>query len=144
MQDLGLRSPGTKVGGLVHFGRMLDKIRAHAKGELPGNYQPNLGKGFDRACVDLLQVNYGELVERMKEGGNDEVILAWCFAKGRKPTDGEIHVWNEYMRKRGWDDELSETLTRRKKDAGMADRSEIKTMFNFIDADEGRFSKRDT
>ena len=27
---------------------------------------------------------------------------------------------------------------RRKKEAGMAGRSEIRTMFNFIDADEGR------
>ena len=138
MKDFGVRSPGAKVAGLVYFGRMLDKIRAHARGELPGDYRPNLGNGFDRACVDLLQINYGELVERMKEGGNDEEILGWCFAKGRKPTDGEIHVWNEFMRKRGWNDELSETLTRRKKDAGMAGRSEIKTMFNFIDADEGR------
>lgn len=138
MKDFALRSPGAKVGGLVYFGRMLDKIRVHAKGELPDEYQPNLGKRLDRRCVDLLQIDYGELVERMKEGGTDEEILEWCCARGRKPTDGEIHVWNEFMRKRGWNDEISETLTRRKKEAGMAGRSEIRTMFNFIDADEGR------
>jgi Domain of unknown function (DUF5069) len=138
MKDFAVRSPGAKVGGLVYFGRMLDKIRVHAKGELPGEYQPNLGKGFDRRCVDLLQIDYGELVERMKEGGTDEEILDWCFAKGRKPADGEIHVWNEFMRKRGCNDEISETLTRRKREAGMTDRSEIETMFQFIDADEGR------
>ncbi len=34
------RSPAEKVGGLVHFGRMLDKIRAHARGELPAEYVP--------------------------------------------------------------------------------------------------------
>ena len=138
MKDFALRSPGAKVGGLVYFGRMLDKIRLHAKSELPAEYQPNLGKGFDRWCVDLLQINYGELVERMKESGTDEEILDWCFAKGRRPADGDIHVWNEFMRKRGWNDEVSETLTRRKKEAGMTGRSEIRTMFSFIDADEGR------
>jgi hypothetical protein len=138
MKDFAVRSPGAKVGGLVYFGRMLDKIRAHAKGELPGEYQPNLGKRLDRRCVDLLQIDYGKLVERMKEGGTDEEILDWCFAKGRKPTEDEIYVWNEFMRKRGWNDEISETLTRRKEEAGMAGRSEIRTMFNFIDADEGR------
>jgi hypothetical protein len=138
MKDFAVRSPGAKVGGLVYFGRMLDKIRVHAKGELPGEYQPNLGKGFDRRCVDLLQIDYGELVERMKEGGTDEEILDWCFASGRKPADGEIHVWNEFMRERGWNDEISETLARRKREAGMTDRSEIETMFQFIDADEGR------
>ncbi len=42
------------------------------------------------------------------------------------------------MRKRGWNDEVSETLTRRKKEAGMGDRADIQTMFDFIDADEGR------
>ena len=42
------------------------------------------------------------------------------------------------MRKRGWNDEISETLKRRKKESGMAGRSEIETMFAFIDADEGR------
>src|SRR5436305_13993122 len=36
------------------------------------------------------------------------------------------------MRKRGWNDEITETLKRRKKEAGMADRSEIDTMFAFM------------
>lgn len=138
MNNFAVRSPGAKVGGLVYFGRMLDKIRAHAKGELPGEYQPNLGKRFDQWCVDLLLVNYGALVDRVKDGGTDEEILDWCFAKGRRPADGEIHVWNEFMRKRGWNDELSETLICRKKEAGMDGRSDIQTMFDFIDADEGR------
>jgi gluconokinase len=127
-----------KVGGLVYFGRMLDKIRVHADGKLPEDYQPNLGKGFDRSCVEFLGIEYHELAERAKNGGTDEQILDWCFAKARKPSAGEMHVWNEYMRKRGWNDEISETLTRRKREGGMAERSEIETMFQFIDADEGR------
>ena len=68
MKDFAVRSPGAKVGGLVYFGRMLDKIRVHAKGDLPNDYQPNLGKGFDRSCVDFLGIDYGELVERTKIG----------------------------------------------------------------------------
>jgi hypothetical protein len=138
MKEFPLRSPRAKVGGLVYFGRMLDKIRASEKGDLPDDYQPNLGKGFDRSCVDFLRINYGELVERMKQGGTDKEILNWCFTKRPEPTEAEMHVWNEFMRKRGWNDELSETLSRRKREAGMADRSEIETMFDFIDADEGR------
>ena len=46
MRELGLRSPYAKVGGLVYFGRMLDKIRQHAKGQLRPDYQTNLGRGF--------------------------------------------------------------------------------------------------
>ena len=138
MRNVGLRSPSAKVGNLVYFGRMLDKIRSHAKGELPSDYQANLGKGFDGSCTRFLRVNYDELVERVKQGGTDNEILQWCFSTGRHPSEDEIHIWNEFMRKRGWNDEVSETLKRRKKEAGMAGRSEIETMFTFIDADEGR------
>lgn len=143
MKDLGLRSPHVKTGGLVYFSRMLDKIRAHAKGELVEDYQANLGRGFDASCVGFLRANYNQLVERVKQGGTDEEILQWCFGVGRQPSDDEIYVWNEFMRKRGWNDEVSETLKRRKKESGMAGRSEIETMFAYIDADEGRGVKSD-
>ena len=46
MAQVPLRSPSEKVGGLFYFGRMLDKIRLHAKGELPSDYHANLGKGL--------------------------------------------------------------------------------------------------
>ena len=50
----GLRSPFDKVGRLVYFGRMLDKIRLHAIGKLPPEYQTNLGDAHpklnDRRC----------------------------------------------------------------------------------------------
>jgi hypothetical protein len=138
MANVPLRSPSEKVGGLFYFGRMLDKIRLHSKRELSADYHGNLGKGFDEKCVRLLRVNYDQLVERVKRGGTDEETLQWCFEKGRKPNEDEIYVWNEFMRKRGWNDEVSETLKRRKAEAGMSDRADIQTAFQFIDADEGR------
>ena len=141
MATVALRSPSEKLGGLFYFGRMLDKIRSHAEGELPPDYHPNLGKGFDEKCVTFLRINYDQLVERVKQGGRDEAILQWCFKIGRRPSEDEIYVWNEFMRKRGWNDEVSETLKRRKQEAGMADRLDIQTAFQFIDADEGRLPK---
>jgi Domain of unknown function (DUF5069) len=138
MKALALRSPSEKVGGVVYFGRMLDKIRLHDKSELPSDYQTNLGRGFDEFCIRFLHVQYHDVVRRVREGGTDEEILWWCFDNGRRPSETEIYVWNEFMRKRGWNDEITETLKRRKKEAGMAGRSEIDTMFAFIDADEGR------
>ncbi len=138
MSRFPLRSPAAKVGGVVYFGRMLDKIRTYANGALPADYQPNLGQGFDAKCCSFLRVNYQQLVHRVLQGGSDDDVLIWCFGNGRRPTEDDIHVWNEFMRKSGWNDEISEILTRRKKEAGMAGRSEIKTMFEFIDVDEGR------
>ena len=133
-----LRSPSEKIGGLYYFGRMLDKIRLHNIGKLPPDYRDNLGKGFDEKCVRFLRVDYQQVVECVKEGGTDEAILQWCFTNGRKPSDDDLYVWNEFMRKRGWNDEVSDVLNRRKNEAGMADRSDIQTSFQFIDADEGR------
>ncbi len=138
MGDVGLRSPAVKVGGLFYFGRMIDKIRQHAKGELPSDYQSNLGKGFDKWCVEFLRIDYDRLVDRVKQSGTEEEILQWCFENGRQATAEDIWYWNEFMRKRGWNDDVSETLKRRKREAGFAERSEIETMFAFIDADEGR------
>ena len=141
MSDFPLRSPTEKVGGLFYFGRMLDKIRLHARGELPPDYHENLGKGFDDKCVRFLRVGYDLLVDRMKKGGTDEDILIWCFEVGRRPSEDDIYFWNEFMRKRGWNDEVSDMVTRRKAEAGMSDRSDIETSFQFIDADEGRLPK---
>jgi hypothetical protein len=134
----GLRSPYIKTGGLVYFARMLDKIRAMAKGDLPMEYRANLGRGFDANCCHFLRVNYEKLVERVKQGGSDEEILHWCFDHGRRPSDEDTFVWNEFLRKRGWNDEITEILKRRKKESDMTDRAEIDTMFAYIDADEGR------
>jgi gluconokinase len=138
--EISLRSPAEKIGGLFYFGRMLDKIRLHARGELPPDYHANLGRGFDEKCVKFLRVDYNQLVNRVKQGGTDEEILEWCFTTGRYPSEDDIYVWNEFMRKRGWNDEVSEMVERRKAEAGMSDRSDIQTSFQFIDADEGRLS----
>jgi len=132
------RSPAAKVGGLVYFGRMLDKIRAHARGDLPPDYVPNLGKGFDGRSVRFLGVKYENLLARAERGGTDEEILDWAFQNGRKPSEEEIEIWNEFMRKCGWNDDITEVVERRKKESGLTNRDDIETMFNYIDADEGR------
>ena len=138
MKEFPVRSPAEKLGGLVYFGRMLDKIRVHARGELPADYQPNLGKGFDAKCCAFLHLDYDEVEKRVNADATDDEMLDWAFTHGRRPSEKEITMWNEFMRKFGWRDEAAEILERRKREGGMQDRSEIETMFQFIDADEGR------
>ena len=138
MKEFPVRSPAEKIGGLVYFGRMLDKIRVHARSELPEEYQPNLGKGFDAKCCAFLHLDYDEVVKRVKDGASDSEMLEWAFNSGRRPSHDEITMWNEFMRKFAWRDHAAEILERRKREAGMQDRAEIETMFQFIDADEGR------
>jgi Domain of unknown function (DUF5069) len=74
----------------------------------------------------------------VNEGLADHAILQSCFGMGHRPYEGEIYMWNEFMRKRGWNDELSGMLENQKKKHAMLSRSEIQTAFQFIDADAGR------
>ena len=133
-----LRSPHEKTGGIVYFGRMLDKIRLHAAGQLPQDYQGNLGGGFDERAVHFLWIEYPALVERVKRGGSDDEILEWCHQQGRKPSEEEIEVWNEFLRKRGWNDEATERLDMRKREGGFTARADVQTLFDYIDLDEER------
>lgn len=133
-----LRSPRDKVGGMVYFGRMLDKIRLHAKGELTPDYVENLGEGFDGRMVTFLNVSYEGVKTTTLKGAEDHEVLAWCLQNGRMPTEQDIEIWNDFMTKRGWNDGATSRVTERKQEAGMADREDIVTMFDFIDADEGR------
>ena len=138
MKVENLRSPHVKVGGIVYFARMLDKIRLHARGELPEEYHANLGGGFDARCCTFLGVEYAALIERVKGGGSDESILGWCGEQKGLPGEEPIEIWNGFMTKRGWRDEATPILQRRLHEGGFADRADIETMFGFLDLDEGR------
>ena len=138
MRISGLRSPYDKVGGLVYFGRMIDKMRLHASNTLPADYVANLGEAFDKLCVRFLKIAYSDLVREIKFGAGDETALEWCFSNGHRPGEEEIFVWNEFIRKRGWNDAGSERLKQRKAEGGFENRDEIQTFFDYIDADEGR------
>ncbi len=133
-------SPYEKAGGLVWFPRMLRKIRLHVSGQLPPDYLPYMGRGFDSRCVQFLGVAYEALVEKVAAGGTDEKILEWCFTTGKRPSEFEIHVWNEYMIKRGWrdTDSPSTDLQQYKEQYGLEHRSDILTYFDLYEVDEGR------
>lgn len=132
------RSPRETVGGIVYLGRMLDKIRLMKSGDLHPDLHANLGKGFDERCANFLRVDYSALRAAVESGLDDAAVLEWAFTNGRKPLEEDIEIWNDFMRKRGWNDDVTEILVRRKKESGFEARDDIRTMFDYIDADEGR------
>ena len=137
----GLRSPYAKVGRLVYFGRMLDKIRLHAAGKLPPDYVANLGDTtpgmFDTRCCEFLRTRHADLITRTLAGGTDAKILTWAEERGGRRTDEECYVWNHFMMKRGWRDEAYPRLRQRIAESGLEARP-IQTMFDYIDFDEAR------
>jgi gluconokinase len=137
----GLRSPYTKVSRLVYFGRMLDKIRLHAAGQLPPEYVANLGDSqpgvFDTRCCLFLGVKFADIQTRTLAGEKDEAILAWCHERGTARSDQDCEVWNGFMMKRGWRDAAHTRLQQRIAESGLQNKT-IETFFDYIDCDEGR------
>jgi hypothetical protein len=139
----GLRSPYDKVGRLVYFGRVLDKIRLHAQGKLPPEYVANIGDTkpgmFDTRCCGFLRVPYEDIRRRTLEGGSDEAILEWVEERGGRRTDEECYVWNCFLMKRGWHDAADnvQRLKMRIAESGLEGKA-IETFFDYIDFDEGR------
>ncbi|HXQ79913.1 MAG TPA: DUF5069 domain-containing protein [Opitutaceae bacterium] len=139
----GLRSPYAKVGRLVYFGRMVDKIRLHSAGRLPADYVENIGDSkpgmFDARCCGFLRVPYDDIRHRALKGGTDEAVLEWAERRGGRRTDEECAVWNGFLMKRGWHDapDLVKRLRQRIAEGGLEGRP-IETYFDFIDFDEGR------
>jgi hypothetical protein len=133
----GLRSSYDKVGGLVYFGRMLDKIRLQATGRLPADYHTNLGIGFDARCCTFLRVAYADLKQRTLAGGEDEEILAWAFHKGGTRSPDECNVWSRFMSKIGWRDDRTAILKQRITEYHLEGKP-IETFFDLNEFDEGR------
>jgi gluconokinase len=138
MQVPGLCSPCEKTNGLVYFARMLAKVRLHAAGQLPAEFQENLGSGFDGRCCSFLGVDYKSVAEKATAINDDRAVLAWALETGSHPTEEQIDIWNRFMRKHGWRDDASERLIQRKQESNLAGRDDIQTMFDYIDADEGK------
>ena len=137
----GLRSCYAKVGRLVYFGRMLDKIRLHAAGQLPAAYLANLGESqfyvLDGRCCRFLGIRYADLRDRTLASPSDAEVLAWAHTHGTPRTDEECHVWNRFIVKLGWRDERSAVLPQRIIDAGLTGKP-IETIIDHIEYDEGR------
>lgn len=137
----GLRSCYAKVGRLIYFGRMLDKIRLRAAEKLPEEYWAQLGDAqfytLDGRCCRFLGVPYADIKARVCEGGTDEEILRWVEERGTVRTDEECHVWNRFIAKLGWRDERSAVLPQRIRDSGL-DGKPIETLIDHIEYDEGR------
>jgi len=136
----GWRSCYAKVGRLVYFGRMLDKIRLHAAGQLPPEYQKNLGE-TQGALLDVssrfLGVRYADVRDRVLAGDIHEAVLAWAHAHGTPRSDEDCHMWNRFLLKLGWRDQRSAVLPQRILDAGLSGKP-IETIIDHIEYDEGR------
>jgi len=137
----GLRSPYDKnAGGLHHLGRMFDKMRLKLAGRLPADFERNYGLAFglDGILCGFLGVKFEDIEARVTQGGTDAEITEWVFSHGLRPGKTQAVVWNEYIRKLGWNDRGTAVLVKAKAEGGYADRHDVLTIFDGIEVSEDR------
>jgi hypothetical protein len=137
------RSPASLVGGMVHLGRCIDKVRLRHAGKIQDyNY---LTVGFDKYLFDFLKISPSEFERRVLEGGTDEEILAWVRTHSRPLTDADIRQWNEGILTSGPKDDAAKERFQARVLEAVAHRGlskerapTLRTWVEIIDFDEGR------
>lgn len=137
------RSPKILLGGMMHLGRMIDKVRLRRAGQIQDyNY---LTQGFDKYLLDLLQITPDAFEQCVAQGGTDAEVLAWVRTHGRTLSPDEIAQWNDRILTSGPKDEA----TRRRFQSRLAEVAAargvsvealppVATWVEIIELDEGR------
>lgn len=133
------RSPRETMAGWVHLPRYIDKIRLHLAGKLHPDYQPNFGRGFDGWWLEAADVKAETLIEVVRRSVTDGEVCDWVLKNVRADAAAKtahLHRMLDYPK--ADDASGQERLCKRKADAGMAHRDDIRCFVDFIDADEKR------
>ena len=105
---------------------------------MPADYQPNyLHKGFDLAWFKASGVEPGTLVSVVKNTITDGQVSDWVKANVSTPDEAKTALRDKLL-SYGTEGRLLELLIQRKAESGLQDRDDIRCMFDYIDADEGR------
>lgn len=122
----------------MHLPRFVDKIRLHLAGKLHPDYQENFKSGFDARWLEAAGLSAEQFIAVVKATTTDGQVADWVRRNIEK-SDAEREAFNNYLANRGSDnDEAKARLEKRKKDCGLSHRTDVKTFFDFIDADEKR------
>jgi hypothetical protein len=132
------RSPREMMSGWVYLPRFVDKIRLHLAGKLHADYQENFTKGFDGAWLKAAGLSAEKFLEVVKNSVTDGEVADWV-AKNVRKSEADKAAFRDFVLNRGRDDEAGKArLKMRKEEAGFAQRDDIQTFVDFIDADEKR------
>jgi hypothetical protein len=132
------RSGHEMMCGWVYLPRFIDKIRLHLAGKLHADYQENFTKGFDGAWLKAAGLNAEKFLPVVENSLTDGEVADWV-AKNVYKSDSDKAAFRDFVFNRGRDDEAGKArLKMRKEEAGFAQRDDIQTFVDYIDADEKR------
>jgi len=133
------RSPRETMDGWMYLPRYIDKIRLHLAGKLHSDYTDNLGKGFDGMWLKAAGLTHDQMIEVVKNSATDGEVCDWVRQNvKRTAAEKAAHRADMMSRPKADDAAAQARLKMRKEEAGVAQRDDIRTFVDAIDADEHR------
>lgn len=131
------RSPRETMDGWTYLPRYIDKIRLRLAGKLHSDYTENFGKGFDGLWLKYAGVAHEQMIEVVKNSICDGQVCDWVRQNVKKSPAEKAEFLKDLLSRPNDETSLAR-LKMRKEQAGIADRDDIKTSVDFLDADEKR------
>lgn len=137
-----LRSPRERLGGYVLLPRLIDKVRLHARGQLPPEYGKNLlspdPMTLDGRFLALTGLDGEQLRRAILSAATDEAVLTWVDRHARSHAPAEKDGWAEKIE--AYRPDPARVAYRRQVYADLASRVDVGSLnvFDLIDMDEGR------
>ncbi len=133
------RSPRETMDGWMYLPRYVDKIRLHLAGKLHSDYQANLGKGFDGMWLQAAGLKHEQFIDVVKNSLTDGQVCDWVRQNvKRTPAEKAAHRADVLSRPKADDAAAVERFKMRKAEAGVAQRDDVNSFVDCIDADEKR------
>lgn len=128
------RSPRSRLGGYVHFPRLLDKARAQLAGQM-GEYLWNCP--LDQRFFAFAGVTPEALLAAVQQGKGDAEMLEWLQAtQATKRQPWEIASWSTWMEALSPGDvQRHQTFAEHIQKMGPK-RDDIRTMFDRLELDD--------
>tara|TARA_B100000035_G_scaffold185488_1_gene158219 strand:+ start:742 stop:1248 length:507 start_codon:yes stop_codon:yes gene_type:complete len=124
--------------GLLYLPRFIAKIRKHLKEGLPPVYQKNFCRGFDQFLCLHLSVDPQQVVEAVKEAGDDDIVLDGLLGE-IFPEDLKVRKWNHEITHKGQTEAGRAFIKESLEQMGVPElEDKIVCIMDMMDLDEGR------
>jgi Domain of unknown function (DUF5069) len=146
LRTVRLRSPRESLGGYILLPRLIDKVRLHARGELPQPYVANLlgtGITLDGRFLAFTGLIAEALRDAILSSPSDDEVLAWVQQHARPTTPSDQQAWAKEIEGYRPDAALLEYRKRMYPElVTLIDVGSL-SVLNLIDMDEGRLPVTD-
>jgi hypothetical protein len=134
------RSPQEIMDGWVHLPRYVDKIHLHLAGRLHSDYEANLGKGLlDRLWLQAAGLSHEQMIAVVRPTLTDGEFCDWVRQHVKQSVaEKAVHREATLGNPPAEDASGQPYLQQSNVQFGLGQRDDIRTIVDYIDADEGR------